>query len=131
VNLDHVALEETDIESAVALHVDVLGFELLRWGRHVATGRRIAMLADPAGGKVELIEVEVVTGELAHVAYRTGEPADLDAAHVALLHAGCTELNPPFRLGPAKARTSFVRDAAGRRVQLIAYDPDSPDLRKP
>jgi catechol 2,3-dioxygenase-like lactoylglutathione lyase family enzyme len=131
VNLDHVALEETDIEAAVALHVDVLGFALLRWGRHVATGRRIAMLADPHGGKVELIEVEVVTGELAHIAYRTGGPADLDAAHAALLHAGCTELNPPFRLEPAKARTSFVRDAAGRRVQLIAYDPDSPDLRKP
>lgn len=89
------------------------------------------MLADPDGGKVELIEVEAVTGELAHVAYGADGPADLDAAHAALLHAGCTELDPPFRLEPAKARTSFVRDAAGRRVQLIAYDPDSPDLRKP
>jgi Glyoxalase/Bleomycin resistance protein/Dioxygenase superfamily len=129
--LDHVATVEPDIDSAVTRHVELLGFRLLRWGRHIATGRRIAMLADTSGSKVELIEIDAGAGveearrQLAHVAYRTG---DVDRLHAVLLAAGFAELRPPGRLEPARARTSLLRDPAGAQLQLISYDPDSPDL---
>ncbi|MQA34307.1 VOC family protein [Modestobacter roseus] len=123
--LDHVGTEETDIDGRVGFLVEVLGFRVLRWGTHVVTGMRIAMLADPAGTKLELMEVAERTGELEHVAYRV---ADVDAAHALLLAAGCTEERAPFDIPPAAARSSLVREAAGHRLQLIAYRPGSPDL---
>jgi hypothetical protein len=132
--LDHVATVEPDIESAVTRHVELFGFRLLRWGRHTVTGRRIAMLADPSGGKVELIEIdagpeaEAARRELAHVSYRLG---DVDALHATLLSLGFAEIRPPGRLEPARARTSLLRDPAGANLQLISYDEDSPDLGKP
>jgi catechol 2,3-dioxygenase-like lactoylglutathione lyase family enzyme len=126
--LDHVATEEPDIDGRVRFLVDVLGLRLLRWGRHTASGGRIAMLADPHGAKLELIEVAERRGEHDHVAWRV---PDVDAAHAALLAAGCTELRAPSQLSAARARTSMVREASGNRLQLIAYDADSPDLAAP
>ncbi|CCH86954.1 putative Glyoxalase/bleomycin resistance protein/dioxygenase [Modestobacter italicus] len=123
--LDHVGTEEPDIDARVAFLVGVVGHRVLRWGSHVVTGRRIVMLADPAGTKLELMEVDERRGELDHVAYRV---ADVDRAHSALLAAGCTELRPPFDLAAARARSSLLREPAGHRLQLIAYAPDSPDL---
>jgi catechol 2,3-dioxygenase-like lactoylglutathione lyase family enzyme len=124
--LDHVALAVPGLDAAVARHVDLLGYRLLRRGTHVVTGGGIAMLAGAGGAKVELIEGS--DPDLAHVAYRAAEPAALDAAHARLCAAGYVELSAPFRLEPARARTSFLSDPAGHRVQLVAYDPDSPDL---
>lgn len=126
--LDHVGTEESDIDGRVDFLVDVLGFRVLRWGQHVVTGRRIAMLADPGGTKLELMEVEERGGELDHVAYRVG---DVDAAHAVLLAAGCTELQAPFEIEAARARSSLVREPAGHTLQLICYRPDSPDLARP
>jgi hypothetical protein len=83
------------------------------------------MMADPAGTKLELMEVDERRGELDHVAYRV---PDVDAAHAAMLAAGCTELRAPFELTAAKARSSLVGEPWGARLQLIAYAPDSPDL---
>jgi predicted enzyme related to lactoylglutathione lyase len=123
--LDHVGTEETDIDGRVAFLVDVVGYRVLRWGTHVVTGGRIVMVADPAGTKLELMEVDERRGELDHVAYRV---PDVDGAHAALLAAGCAELRPPFELTAAKARSSLVREPSGARLQLIAYAPDSPDL---
>lgn len=123
--LDHVGTEEPDIDARVGFLVEVLGFRVLRWGVHVVTGKRIAMLADPRGTKLELMEVAERTGELDHVAYRV---ADVDAAHACLLASGCTEERAPFDIAPARARSSLLLEAAGHRVQLISYRPDSPDL---
>ena len=123
--LDHVATEEPDIEARVRFLVDVLGLRLLRWGRHTVSGGRIAMLADPLGTKIELIEVAERRGEYDHVAWRV---PDVDAAHAGLLAAGCTELRAPSDLAAARARTSMLREATGGRLQLIAYRPGSPDL---
>ncbi|WP_369137227.1 VOC family protein [Modestobacter versicolor] len=123
--LDHVGTEEPDIDGRVAFLVGVVGHRVLRWGTHVVTGRRIAVLADPAGTKLELMEVDERRGELDHVAYRV---PDVDAAHAVLVAAGCTELRPPFDLAAAKARSSLVQEPSGARLQLIAYAPDSPDL---
>jgi catechol 2,3-dioxygenase-like lactoylglutathione lyase family enzyme len=126
--LDHVGTEEPDIDARVAFLADVLGFRVLRWGTHVVTGLRIAMVADPRGTKLELMEVRERTGELDHVAYRV---PDVDAAHAALLAAGCTELRAPFEIPAARARSSLLREAAGHQLQLITYQPDSPDLADP
>lgn len=123
--LDHVGTEETDIDARVGFLVELLGFRVLRWGVHVVTGRRIAMLADPRGTKLELMEVVERTGELDHVAYRV---ADVDAAHALLVAAGCTEERAPFDIPPARARSSLLREAAGHRLQLISYREGSPDL---
>jgi len=109
----------------VGFLVEVLGFRVLRWGTHVVTGRRIAMLADPRGTKLELMEVAERTGALDHVGYRV---ADVDAAHATLLAVGCTELRAPFEIPAARARSSLLREAAGHQLQLIAYRPGSPDL---
>ena len=126
--LDHVATEEPDIDGRVRFLVDVLGLRLLRWGRHTASGGRIAMLADPLGTKVELIEVAERRGEYDHVAWRV---PDVDAAHAALLVAGCGELRAPSELAAAHARASILREVSGNRLQLIAYSPGSPDLAAP
>ncbi|MFF5262802.1 VOC family protein [Actinomadura viridis] len=123
--LDHVATEETDIDARVAFHVGVLGFRVLRWGAHVETGGRIAMLGRGGGAKIELIEVGAPRGDLAHIGYRV---PDVRAAHARLLDAGCVEDRAPFRLDAAMADTSFVRDPSGGRLQLITYAPGSPDL---
>ncbi|RZS82676.1 hypothetical protein EV189_3071 [Motilibacter rhizosphaerae] len=123
--LDHVGTEEADIDARVRFLTQVLGHRLLRWGTHVVTGRRIAMLADPAGMKLELMEVDAVRGELDHVAYRV---PDVDAAHAALLASGCTEIRAPFDLLAARARSSLLAEPTGSRLQLVAYAPDSPDL---
>lgn len=127
--LDHVALVVPALDAAVVRHVGLLGHRLLRRGTHVATGGGIAMLADAGGGRTELIEG--TDPDLAHVAYRASDPAALDAAHTRLCGAGYVELAAPFRLEPARARTSFLRDPDGHRIQLVAYDPDSPDLATP
>jgi catechol 2,3-dioxygenase-like lactoylglutathione lyase family enzyme len=126
--LDHVGTEEPDIDARVGFLVDVLGFRVLRWGTHVLTGLRIAMLADPLGTKLELMEVRERSGDLDHVAYRV---ADVDAAHAVLLAAGCTEVRAPFDIPPARARSSLLREASGHQLQVIAYAPDSPDLAPP
>ena len=126
--LYHVGLTVPDLEQATTFLVDVLGLRLLRWGRHTLSGGRIAMLADPLGTKVELIEVAERRGEYDHVAWRV---PDVDAAHAGLLAAGCTELRAPADLSAAQARTSMLREATGGRLQLIAYRPGSPDLAAP
>ena len=123
--LDHVGTEEIDIDGRVAFLVSCLGHRLLRWGTHLVTGRRIAMLVDPAGTKLELLEVDELRGDLDHVAYRV---ADVDAAHAALLAAGCTERRRPGDLPAERARSSMLQEPSGARLQLIAYSPGSPDL---
>jgi hypothetical protein len=122
--LDHQGVESTAIDADVRLH-EALGLELLRWGVHVRTGLRVALLHDGHGGKLELMEVAARTGDLDHLAYRVPE---LPAAHAVALAAGNTEVTPPFRLEAARADSSFVRSPGGGLVQLIAYDPGSPDL---
>jgi predicted enzyme related to lactoylglutathione lyase len=123
--LDHLGTEETDLDARVRFLTEVLGHRVLRWGTHVVTGRRIAMLADPAGTKLELMEVDALCGELDHVAYRV---PDVDSAHAELRAAGCTEMRPPFDLPGARARSSLQQEPTGARLQLISYAPDSQDL---
>lgn len=121
---DHVGIESLNIEAEVAWYEREFGARLLRWGTHVRTGLRIAMLALPET-KLELVEVAEQTGEWTHTAYRV---PDVPAARDRLVAGGATVLSEPFRIEAAMAESCLLRTPGGASLQLISYDPGSPDL---
>lgn len=120
--VDHLALHVTDLDRRVALF-EALGLTLRRMGALSSDpSRRIALLGDAAGFKVELIES---SGDaFAHLAMAT---EDLPAATAAAPALGLQVDRAPYRLAAAKADSAMLSDAAGLVVQLIQYDEDSPD----
>jgi hypothetical protein len=126
--LDHVAVETSDIEADVAVLTRTLGMAEVRWGVHVRTGGRIAMLADRHGTKVELIEAADPDGSLAHLAF---EVPDVTAAARVAVAAGCLGELDLLRIPAAMASITQVRSTAGTALQLISYEPGSPDLTRP
>jgi hypothetical protein len=122
---DHAGVETASIEEDARLYVEALGLRRIRWGTHSRTGGRIAMLGDGQGVKLELIEVLEPTGDLAHLAFRT---ADVATARTDAIEAGCVGEGELRRIEAAKATTAMVRMPSGALVQLIRYEPDSPDL---
>ena len=125
---DHVALEVSDFDVRVEAFVNDFGMILVRHGVRYSTGQRIAMLGDETGVKIELIESDTDRPTFAHVAFRAAEAGAVDAAEADLDEAGWTVVNPVHDLGAAKARTTLVVDSGGLHAQVIAYEPDSPDL---
>ena len=123
--LDHVALAVRDLDERIAFLTGTLGMSLKRIGKHVKSGGRIAMIADAAGFKLELIELPDEAPGLQHVAYRV---EDVDAAYARLLEEGCSGIRGPHQIAAAKAQTALVEDKAGLQIQVIKYAPDSPDL---
>ena len=124
--IDHVALGVEDLDERIAFMTGVLGMTLKRRGTHIATGGRIAFLADPITGfKFELVETPDRQLGFMHVAYRA---EDVAAEHDRLVEQGLQSLRTPFRVEPAKAVSALLKDPSGLEVQVIAYDPDSPDL---
>lgn len=121
--LDHQGIETADIDADVAAFT-AAGMTVLRWGTHAVTGKRIALLCDGLASKIELMEVDAVTGALDHCAFAV---SDLRTEHARSLGGGSVEERAPFRLAAARALTSFIRTPAGRLVQLVQYDEDSPD----
>ncbi|HEY8491864.1 MAG TPA: VOC family protein [Dehalococcoidia bacterium] len=125
-SLDHVAIGVADLDGGVAMLTSTFGMVLKRMGTHVASGGRIAFLADPASGmKLELIETPDRQTGFMHVAFRVD---DVAAEHARLTSAGFETVRGPFRLEPARADTALLRDPSGLEVQIIRYDTDSPDL---
>jgi catechol 2,3-dioxygenase-like lactoylglutathione lyase family enzyme len=123
---DHAGIETSSIEGDVRVYVEAFGLRRIRWGTHSLTGRRIAMLSDGQGVKLELIEVREPTPRpLAHVAFRT---ADLEGAHAGAIAAGCRGEGETRRIDAARAMAAMVRLPTGGLVQLIRYEPGSPDL---
>jgi catechol 2,3-dioxygenase-like lactoylglutathione lyase family enzyme len=123
--VDHVAVEVSDFDERLQLFTEHLGFTLKRMGRYNADPtRRIAMLGDSSGFKIELIEGADDAGAFKHIALLVD---DVASSHAALVAAGFTSQVEPKRLPPAKGDTAVVRDAAGLVVQLVRYDADSPD----
>ena len=123
--LDHVALAVADLDERIAFFTQHMGMTLRRMGKEISTGSRIAMLGDPASGfKLELIESADRSG-LQHIARRVD---DVPAAFAAMVDAGMKPLREPRRIEPAKADSALVEDPSGLMVQLVRYDPDSPDL---
>jgi catechol 2,3-dioxygenase-like lactoylglutathione lyase family enzyme len=123
--IDHVALGVHDLDERIAFLTGTLGMTLKRIGTYVRTGGRIAMIADAAGFKLELIELPDEEPGFQHVAYRV---EDVDAAYAHLLDEGCSSIRGPHPIAAAKAQTALVKDEAGLQIQVIKYEPDSPDL---
>ncbi|CAN5182035.1 hypothetical protein BH11ACT7_BH11ACT7_35950 [soil metagenome] len=117
--LDHVALQVRDFDDRVAA-LQRLGMTVRRFGVLSSDpSRRIAMLADSRGFKLELVE----SGDdgFAHLAFEVESVAD------AIDGTGLTVDRPPYRLEAARADSAMLSDPGGLTVQLVRYDPDSPD----
>jgi catechol 2,3-dioxygenase-like lactoylglutathione lyase family enzyme len=122
--LDHIALGVADLDERLRFLADTLGFTLRRVGTNVRTGGRIAMLGHPdTQAKIELIESPEQQGFL-HLAVHVD---DVRAEFDRLTAAGLTPVRAPFRLDAAKADSALLQDPAGWMIQLVHYDPDSPD----
>jgi len=126
--IDHVAIEVADFEAQIEFLTVQLGLTLRRTGSLVADPtRRVAMLADDVGTKIELVEGQPSTDDrLLHLAFDVSLPAAVDTTFAALVAAGCTPTTDPRRFEPARSRTAMVARPGGV-VQLVAYDADSPD----
>jgi hypothetical protein len=75
--------------------------------------------------KVELIEVAEITGALAHTAFRVPDVAKTRTEAEA---AGAVTAVRPFRIDAARAESCLVIAPGGAPIQVISYQPDSPDL---
>jgi catechol 2,3-dioxygenase-like lactoylglutathione lyase family enzyme len=123
--LDHVALGVRDLEERLAFLTGTLGMTLKRRGTHFKSGRPIALLADSNGFKLELIEVDADEPTFMHLAYRVD---DVAAEYDRLLERGSEGIRGPHVLEAARAETAIIRDSSRLQIQLIKYEPDSPDL---
>ncbi len=123
--VDHVAIGVADLDERIQFFTEQMGMHLKRRGTHNAMGGRIAFLADAAGFKLELIETPDRQTGLMHIAFRVD---DIPAEHERLCQEGLTPLRGPLHLKAAKADTALLKDAAGMEMQIIRYEPDSPDL---
>lgn len=131
--IDHVAIEVGDFDARLGLLTGALGLELRRVGRLASDPtRRIAMLADPRGVKVELVEGTAgLPDRLLHLAFDTDAPTAVDTTFMALLAAGCAAATDPMQFEPARSRTATVTGPTGGVFQLVAYAADSPDRGTP
>jgi catechol 2,3-dioxygenase-like lactoylglutathione lyase family enzyme len=123
--MDHIALGAKSFDDRVAFFMGALGMKLKRTGVDYATGKRIALLADDKGFKIELIEAPSESQTLRRVAFRV---SDARFEYERLVTSGCVSIRPPHELAAAKAVTALVQDPSGLQIQVIQYDPDSPDL---
>lgn len=116
---DHVALGVPDLDARVRQLVEQCGMRLLYNGTVKATGAPMAMLADAAGVKLELIETPDGEGpRFLHLAFRTD---DVDAAHDDAVARGWRSRRPPHPLNGDYARTALLDDGHGLHLQLIRY----------
>jgi catechol 2,3-dioxygenase-like lactoylglutathione lyase family enzyme len=123
--VDHIALGVADLDERITFFERHFGMVVRRRGTQYSTGSRIAMLGQPdTGFKLELIESPTEHG-LLHVAHRVEH---LQSAYQELLVAGLRPVRGPHRLEAARADTALLEDPAGPLLQIIQYDPDSPDL---
>jgi catechol 2,3-dioxygenase-like lactoylglutathione lyase family enzyme len=123
--LDHIALAVEDLDERIEFFTQYLGMTLRRRGTEMSTGNRIAMLGQPGGSfKIELIEDPTRRG-LQHIARRVD---DVQAVFDALVAGGLKPLRAPRHIAPARADSALLEDHSGLQVQIVRYDPDSPDL---
>jgi predicted enzyme related to lactoylglutathione lyase len=126
--LDHVAIEVADLDYTIERLTGTGGLKLLRRGSAKRTGTRLAMIGDPTGMKLELIENKELAGtapRFLHVAFRSG---DVDAATAALVERGWKRERGPLDLEEAQARSVLLSDASGFELQVLTYQPTSPDI---
>jgi len=124
--MDHVAIEVADLDKFIDQLVATGGMRLLRRGAAKRTGQRLAMVGDATGMKLELIENPGIPApRYLHIAFRT---ADVAQSLSALVAKGFQHERGPFMLEEAKAQSGLVSDGKGFEVQVLTYDPASPDI---
>ena len=126
--LDHVAIEVVDLDYYIRQLVATGGMRLLRRSTAMRTGARMAMLGDPTGMKLELIENKNAAGTVPrflHVAFRSN---DAEAAARSLANDGWTCERGPIDLEEAQARSVLLSDNRGFELQVLTYRPTSPDI---
>ena len=123
--IDHVAIEVPDLDRRVEMLTRAGSLRVLRRGQRYNTGQRIVLLGDGTGSKIELIESNGTAPRFVHLAFRVD---DVDAVYDDLVGEGWGAVNPPHDLTSAGARTALVSDGDGLEVQVITYQPNSPDM---
>jgi predicted enzyme related to lactoylglutathione lyase len=126
--IDHFAIEVADLDYYIERLVGTGGMRLLRRATAKRTGTRMAMVGDPTGVKLELIENKDAGGTIPrflHVAFRS---RDVDAAAASLVDKGWKWERGPIDLEDAQARSVLLSDARGFELQLLTYQPTSPDV---
>lgn len=126
--LDHVAIEVIDLDYYIEQLVATGGMKLLRRSTAKRTGTRMAMIGDPTGVKLELIENKDAAGTVPrflHVAFRS---SDVDATARSLADKGWKWERGPIDLEEALARSVLLSDNRGFELQVLTYRPTSPDI---
>jgi hypothetical protein len=123
---DHVAIEVGAFDETVATLVATGTLRLIRIGTMRRTGRRIAMLGDGTGVKIEIIENDdAATPRLAHVAFRS---TDVAGSLRHLETKGWQVLFGPHALEAAHAETALLQNGQQLNLQVIRYEDSSPDI---
>ncbi len=124
-NIDHVALEVPDLDEYIATFESTDGLRLIRKGYATATGQNIAMLGDPNGVKIELIENPSCDRiRFLHLAFASDE---IERSIERAVQQGWTLIRGPSYIPPAKASSAFLREGS-IEFQVLEYEFDSPDL---
>jgi hypothetical protein len=123
---DHVAIEIAAFDDAVQSLVASGALRVIRIGTMRRTGRRIAMLGDGTGVKIEIIESDdAATPRLAHIAFRSADVAE-SLRH--LEPGGWQVLFGPHALEAAHAETAMLQNNHQLNLQVIRYEDTSPDI---
>jgi len=128
VRLDHVAIEVADLDYYIEQLVATGGLRLVRRATAKRTGTRMAMIGDPTGMRLELIEnpnAAERAPRFLHIAFRS---SDVDAAARSLVGKGWKLERGPIDLEEAQARSVLLSDNRGFKLQVLTYRPTSPDI---
>ena len=124
--IDHFAIEVRDIEYFVSMLEKTGCLKLIRWGVRGTTGMRIAMLGDGTGLKIEVAEEpDASEPRLDHVAFRA---TDIEGDCQSLERAGWEVTIQPRSVPAAHASSAMLSSENGFGLQLIRYEPTSPDI---
>lgn len=124
--MDHVAIEVADLDTRIERLCRTGGMRLLRRGTNKRSGERLAMVGDATGMKLKLIENKTVgQPRFLHVAFRSD---DAEAAAATLEEQGWHTTRGPIELAEAQARSMLLEDDDGFELQVLAYQPTSPDI---
>jgi catechol 2,3-dioxygenase-like lactoylglutathione lyase family enzyme len=131
VRFDHVSVSVADLDAQRAWYGDALGFRNLVEQVELADPPlRTAILAEPGGGRIELIERagsarEAIHGDpldaargqgYGHWALRVG---DVEATFAWLVSRGAEAVWPPADAVAPGARFAYVKDPEGNLIELI------------
>jgi len=131
VRFDHVSISVADLDAQLAWYGDALGYRTVV--ERVALAEppvRTAIVEEPGGGRIELIEradstrekvpadpLDAARGQgYGHWALRVG---DLEATFAWLLARGAAAVWPPADAAAPGARFAYVQDPEGNLIELI------------